>query len=157
MKISFVGQKICFCLKRKIKKAVDVSLKHLGWDSSCVELAISFLSEEEMRELNNRTRNIDKVTDVLSFPNFEIEPFEKINQDAIIGGKIFLGDMAICLTRAKEQAEEFGHGLDKEVIKLVIHSVLHMLGFDHIKDEDFEVMSGEEEKIATKFYTNKKI
>ena len=61
--------------------------------------------------------------------------------------------MAICLKRASEQAAEFGHSLEREVVKLVIHSTLHLMGFDHIKDEDYVVMNQEEEKISSKFYT----
>ena len=68
------------------------------------------------------------------------------------GKNIYLGDMAICLKRAGEQAKEFEQTLEQEVIKLVIHSTLHLMGFDHIEDKDYEVMNPEEEKIASKFY-----
>lgn len=152
MKIEFVGKKISFLFKREIKKAVSLSLKSLNQKLEGVELSINFVSKEEMKELNNRTRNIDKVTDVLSYPNYDIKPYEIIDEEFI-----YLGDMAICLEKAKEQALEFGNTLKQEVIKLVIHSILHLMGFDHIKDEDYEVMHQEEEKIASIFYTNKKI
>ena len=156
MKIEFTGEKVGFKLKSQIKKAVKITLGHLNQNHKKVMLSISFVSEEEIKELNNRTRNIDKVTDVLSYPNFNLKPFETIDEsdkNNYMGRHIFLGDMAICLTRAGEQALEFGHAIEKEVIKLVVHSTLHLMGFDHIEDKDYEVMNQEEEKIASKFYT----
>ena len=113
--------------------------------------------EDEIKELNNRTRNINKVTDVLSYPNFSLKPFETIDlSDNLnyMGKYVFLGDMAICLKRAAEQALEYGVALEREVIKLVVHSVLHLMGFDHIEDSDYLVMNPEEEKIASKIYGN---
>ena len=158
MKIEWSGEKAGFKLKGKIKKAVKLSLEHLKQEHKNIMLSISFVSEEEIKEINHRTRNIDKVTDVLSFPNFSLKPFETIDLldlNNYMGKYIFLGDMAICLKRAGEQAIEYGVTLEQEVIKLVIHSTLHLMGFDHIQDSDYEVMNREEEKIASKFYQNK--
>lgn len=160
MKINFVGEKISLSLKRDIKKAVNLCLETLGQEHKQLQLCIAFITESEMKELNERTRGIDKVTDVLSFPNFSLKPYETIDvtdKSNFIGKYILLGDMAICLKRAESQASEFGNSTREEVIKLVIHSALHLMGFDHIKDEDFEVMKKEEEQIASKFYTIKKI
>lgn len=160
MKIEFIGDKIDKKLKKLVEKAVTLSLNNLKQNHKKILLSIAFISEEEMRELNNRTRNINSVTDVLSFPNFNIEPFKTIdvnNKENYIQKHIYLGDMAICLKRAEEQAEEYGHNLYEEVVKLVIHSILHLMGFDHIEDSDYELMKQEEEKIASEFYTNKKI
>lgn len=160
MKINFVGNKISFKLKRMISKAVKLSLENLGQSSKELEMSIAFISFDEMQELNNRTRGINKVTDVLSYPNFTISPYEKVDVENIEnynGKKILLGDMAICLEQARAQAKEFNHSMEDEVVKLVIHSTLHMMGFDHIEDDDFEIMQKEEDKIASKFYTNKKI
>ena len=156
MKIDFTGEKVGCKLKKDIKKAVKLTLEHLKQDYKKIMLSVSFVSEEEIKELNQRTRNIDKITDVLSYPNFNLKPFETIdlfNKNNYLGKHVFLGDMAICLVRAGEQAKEYGQTLEKEVIKLVIHSTLHLMGFDHIQDEDYAVMNQEEEKIASKFYT----
>lgn len=160
MKIHFTGKPISMHLKRQIKKAASLSLEHLNQPSSKIEMAITFLSEREMQELNNRTRGINKVTDVLSFPSFSLKPYEIIdenNSENYLQGKIFLGDMAICLNQAESQAQEYGQKFEDEIVKIVIHSTLHMMGFDHISDDDYKVMNSEEEKIASKFYTNKKI
>lgn len=155
MKIIFTGEKVKLKLKKDIKRAVKTALEHLGQNHKKIMLSVAFISEEEMKDLNNRTRNIDKVTDVLSYPFFSLKPFEKIdvlNEDNYEGKYIYLGDMAICLKRAGEQAKEYEQTLEQEVIKLVIHSTLHLMGFDHIEDCDYEVMNPEEEKIASKFY-----
>jgi len=158
MKIEFVGNKISCRLKMNIKKAVKLTLKNLKQESSSLLLSITFLNKEDMKELNNRTRNIDKVTDVLSYPNFSLKPYENIDieeRDNYSSKYIILGDMAICLEQAQLQAEEYKHSLIDEVVKLVIHSVLHLMGFDHIDDKDYEIMHQEEEKIAREFYNKK--
>ena len=153
MKIDFVGNKISLKLKRKIKKAVVLTLSHLGQKSQTLNLSINIIDEAQMQELNARTRDIDRVTDVLSYPNFQLEPFELLNTDdkSLYCGKyIYLGDMAICLEKAQEQAEEYGWSLEEEVIKLVVHSTLHLMGFDHIEDKDYEIMNKQEQEIANK-------
>ena len=155
MKVDFVGNKIPVGLKQKIKRAVLLSMAHLGQDDKVLNLTVNFIDAEQMKELNNRTRKIDNVTDVLSYPNIEIKPFDLIDvkdESLFVGKYIYLGDMAICLERAKEQADEYGWSLDEEVVKLVIHSVLHLMGFDHIQDKDFEIMNKQEQEIANKFY-----
>ncbi|MBQ8374208.1 MAG: rRNA maturation RNase YbeY, partial [Clostridia bacterium] len=100
-----------------------------------------FVDEEEIRRLNRELREIDKVTDVLSFPALdgikgrEIEksefPFE-IDED----GNLFIGSIAVCIKRAREQAEEYGHSFERELHYLLVHGVLHCLGYDHMTDED---------------------
>ncbi len=154
MKINFVGKKIDSSLKTLIKDAVKLTLQDLKQENKNLELNIDFVDENEMQELNNRTRAINSVTDVLSFPNFELKPFENIE----CGGEaVLLGDMAICMSRAEEQAKEYGNSREKEIVKLVVHSVLHLMGFDHIKDGDFKIMNKEEEKIASEFWANHEI
>ena len=160
MKIEFTGQKIGFKMRKAIKRAVKLTLDHLKQEHKKMLISIAFVLGEEIKDLNKRTREKDQVTDVLSYPNHTLKPFDRIDvncEDNYIGKYVFLGDMAICLSQAEEQALEFGHSLQDEVVKLVVHSVLHMMGFDHIDDDDYRVMNQEEEKIASKFYTNKKI
>ena len=155
MKVEFSGVKVPLKLRRLVKKAAVYTLEHLSQPHKKVLLSVSFIDKEEMKDLNNRTRNIDKVTDVLSYPNFSLKPFDLINENddlSFTGKNILIGDMAICLEKAAEQAIEYGVTTEEEVVKLVIHSMLHLMGFDHIKDEDFAVMNQEEEKIASKFY-----
>lgn len=154
MIIEFLGKRISKKFKNEISKAVCLTLEELGQEHNFLTLNIMFISDKEMKELNNRTRSIDKVTDVLSYPCFDLKVGDLIDNDE---QELLLGDMAICLKQAKRQAKEYKVTLLDEVIKLVIHSTLHMMGYDHIKDEDYEVMQKKEELLASKFYTNKKI
>ena len=94
------------------------------------EISLSFVTKEEIRSLNKMYRNIDRITDVLSFPL--IEDFEKIDSD----DEYMLGDVVICLEKAREQAEEYGHSILREFSFLVVHSLLHLFGYDHMEEEE---------------------
>ncbi len=153
MKVEFVGEKIKLGMKLKIKKAILCTLGHIGQDSKNLAVAVSFMGMEDMKELNNRTRGINKVTDVLSFPNFSLKAGDLIDlkdEANYTAGYVFLGDMAICMTQAQLQAEEYNLPLISEVIKLVVHSTLHLMGYDHIQDTDYAVMNEKEKQIAEK-------
>ncbi len=97
------------------------------------EISLSITDNEGIRTLNHERRGIDRVTDVLSFPMLEVEDGVLIVEDDDISDEdvVFLGDIVISLPRAKEQAESFGHSLEREMGFLVVHSVLHLLGYDH--------------------------
>ncbi len=119
-----------------------------------LEVAIDFVSEKEIRQLNFEFREIDKVTDVLSFPSFQIEAGDVLDtesEDVLMfkqdNGFIHFGDMALCLKQTKRQAKEFGVSLESEIKKLVVHSMLHLMGYDHIKDSDYDIMKKEEERL----------
>lgn len=94
------------------------------------EVETLIVSAESIREINREYRDIDKVTDVLSFPLYENaeEAAKEILPD---GERICLGNMLICLDRAVEQAKEYGHSLEREICFLTVHSTLHLLGYDH--------------------------
>ena len=114
-----------------------------------------FVEAEEIRRLNRELRDTDKVTDVLSFPALdgikgkELKkkdyPFE-VDEE----GNLFMGSIAVCLDRAREQAEEYGHSFGRELYYLLVHGVLHCLGYDHMNDEDKAEMREKEELILTK-------
>lgn len=103
------------------------------------EISVTFVSGKRIREINKEFRNIDKETDVLSFPLGENGKFE-LNYDT---GSIELGDMVINLQKAMLQATEYGHTLEREVGYLTVHSTLHLLGYDHVN-------GGEEQKLMRK-------
>ncbi len=102
--------------------------------------ATLLLSDEQgIRELNSEFRNIDKQTDVLSFPAYELtRPLKDCIEDIEIETEedlIFIGDIAICVQQAIAQAQEYGHSLTREIAFLAVHGALHLLGYDHIEDE----------------------
>ncbi|MDE7075957.1 MAG: rRNA maturation RNase YbeY [Clostridia bacterium] len=120
-------------------------------------LEIVFTDKQEIRRLNCEFRKTDKVTDVLSFPTLdgicgrELKakdfPFD-IDGD----GVLFLGSVAICTEVAKEQAEEYGHPYERELNYLAAHGVCHLLGYDHMTEEDKPVMRAMEEKVLAKMH-----
>lgn len=141
------GTKIDTKLLRAIYKS---TLKYFNL-KDIFSIEVTLVDEKTIQETNKETRGIDRVTDVLSFPtvNFSF-PFNKEDYiDAINpeDGKIMLGDLMLCEAKAREQAQEFGHSFDREVGFLVLHGMLHLLGFDHIKKEDEVVMMGHAENI----------
>ena len=107
------------------------------------EISVTFVDNEQIRELNAQYRNKDTSTDVLSFPMGEDGVYD-INHDT--GAKI-LGDIVISMETAQEQAERYGHGLDREVGYLTAHSMLHLLGYDHMEEEDKKKMRAKEKEI----------
>lgn len=116
---------------------------------------IIFTDEEEIRRLNRETRDTDSVTDVLSFPSLDgikgkfIKKAEHIC-DLDEDGYVFLGSIAVCTQRAKEQAEEYGHSYDRELHYLAAHGLLHLLGYDHMTDGDKSEMREREERVLAK-------
>ncbi|WP_061994973.1 rRNA maturation RNase YbeY [Clostridium sp. ATCC 25772] len=146
-------------LEDKMKEIIEYSLKE-----ECVnvpyEISIIFVDNKEIKEINNEMRGIDNATDVLSFPMLEFEK-DKYFKDMYVNyefmpyelneGRLILGDMALSLERAKEQSIEYGHSFVREVMYLVVHSILHLLGYDHMEDDDKKVMRKREEEIMRKF------
>lgn len=130
----------CPKIKKTARLVAQQALNLLG--QAPVELTIKFVSPKQIRRLNANFRQTDRVTDVLSFPSFDVKVGELVPTAA--DNPSYLGDMAICLKQTKRQAKEYGNTNCQEVKKLVIHSVLHMLGYDHIKDEDYLVMNSKE-------------
>lgn len=102
------------------------------------EVSVSFVTNEEIRELNKNYRNVDSDTDVLSFPMDDEEDPE---------GVIMLGDVILSTQKIIEQAESFGHSLEREMIYLTVHSMLHLLGYDHMTEEEKEEMRDREKEV----------
>ncbi len=120
-----------------------------------LEVAINFVSEEEIKRINNEFRGIDKVTDVLSFPSTLIKVNEVLNlsDPELIFLKtdvnlIHFGDMAICIPQLERQSKEYGVPIESELKKLVIHSMLHFMGYDHTDDKDYLIMNEKEIELS---------
>ena len=137
--------------KRTILKIFKICERVLKEDFKDVYVSINFVSDEEIQKLNREFRNIDKVTDVLSFPNLNKSSNEKLKKFSKLAdfdtNLLFLGDIVISKNVAKKQAREYGHSLKREVCFLALHGFLHLLGFDHIKEEDEKVMIKLQNKI----------
>ena len=129
-----------------MEKGAELCLREAGIDPEQAEISLTFVSKEEIRELNGRYRNVDNPTDVLSFPLLE-----DLCQDAGNWQKqpceFLLGDVVICPEKAFEQAAEYGHSRRRELIYLFVHSVLHLLGCDHMEEEEKREMRRREEEI----------
>lgn len=131
------------CVYKALKQRVKLSAE------------ICFCSPQEIKQLNLEQRKIDKVTDVLSFPSAGVcegEIVKKCNYPFDIdpeSNSVFLGSIMICVDRAKEQAEEYGHSLKRELYYLAVHGMLHLFGYDHERAEDKESMREMEEIILS--------
>jgi len=99
------------------------------------ELSLSFVDKQEIQRLNKKYRNVDKITDVLSFPLSNPSDWQK---DSRLPTS--LGDIIVCTQVAQEQAQEYGHSLERELSFLVIHGLLHLAGYDHITPQDEQIM-----------------
>ena len=135
-----------------IKKCIHATLKAEGIEVPC-EINVLITNDRGIHAINLASRNIDKPTDVLSFPMFQLEPgnppkdWEEYIDPAT--GMVPLGDMCISLERAVAQAREFGHSTRREVGYLTIHSMLHLLGYDHLDEGEMKAqMRAREEAIA---------
>lgn len=135
-----------------IRRAIDAALNAEGVNVDC-EINVLVTNDRGIRAINKASRNIDKATDVLSFPMFQLEPGNlPENWDEYLDAETDLcplGDMCISLERATAQAKEFGHSVRRELGYLTIHSMLHLLGYDHLDEgEEKRRMRVREEAIA---------
>lgn len=131
-----------------IKKAASMALAAEGVDRPCL-ISVMLTDNEGIRETNRDFRSIDAVTDVLSFPLNELTPgnFDPSACDTDpYTGALMLGDMMISLERCAEQGEEFGHGFEREISYLTVHSVLHLLGYDHVDEGEMKKQMRAREK-----------
>lgn len=127
-----------------VEKACLETLKYEEFDEDC-EISLSFVTNEEIHQINRQFRSVDAPTDVLSFPQLTFEEGEEA--DVNENGEIVLGDIIISVERAKEQAEEYGHGLKREIAFLTVHSMLHLLGYDHMEKDEEEDMFRRQKEI----------
>lgn len=116
-------------------------------------ISVSFVDNKTIREINKEYRNIDRETDVISFAFLDGD----INKDAKLAtkGPVCLGDIYISLDKAKEQSAEYGHSLHRELCFLYTHGLLHLLGYDHMNEEDEKIMFGLQDDILSQLGVNK--
>ena len=122
-------------------KAATLCVENEGLFSGNMAVSLSFVSKDEIHDLNRTYRNVDSPTDVLSFPL--VEDFREIDEDE----ELLLGDVVICREKAEEQAEEYGHSVERELVYLFVHSICHLLGYDHMEEDEKAEMRQREEAV----------
>ena len=130
-----------------VKKVLEQCFKEEDMLDSKLYITITFTTPQNIKEINKKYRNIDKATDVLSFPMFEKDELEtKIkNKDYVC--EDVLGDIIISIEKVQEQAEEYGHSFERELSYMIVHGFYHLMGYDHIKEEDKIIMRPKEEYV----------
>lgn len=141
-----------FPYRKQIVHLFELAGDVLKEDFSNVSVSVNFVGEDEIKELNKKFRDVDAVTDVLSFPNLEKKSQQPLKEfsDEIVAGELFVGDIVICKKRAFLQAHEFGHSRKREVCFLALHGLLHLLGYDHMTAPDEKIMFETAESILQK-------
>ena len=126
--------------EEKINQVAAICLKEEQIPEEA-EVDLLFVDNEAIREMNREYRDKDTATDVLSFPMYEAD--EELDDEE----EILFGDIVISLERAQEQCVEYGHSLEREVMYLLVHGLLHLAGYDHMEEEEKKEMRAQEEKL----------
>ena len=139
--------------EKHIKYIINECFKEEKLNSKQLYINVVLTTPENIRKINKEQRNIDKETDVLSFPMFEKEEVKQIpdNQFDV------LGDIVISIDRVKEQAIEYGHSFERELSYMVVHGFYHILGYDHMVEEDKIKMREKEENILNKLKITREV
>ena len=130
-----------------IKKVIEKCFEEEKIQNSKLCMTIILTTPQNIRKINKEYRNIDKETDVLSFPMFEKDELDKKIENNDFEYEDVLGDIVISIEKVKEQAEEYGHSFERELSYMLVHGFYHLMGYDHIEEEDKKVMRPKEEKI----------
>ncbi len=138
-----------------IEKVLVKCFEEEGLENSKLSITITLTTPKNIQEINQKYRGIDKETDVLSFPMFEKEELEKKIQERDFFYEDILGDIIVSIEKVQEQAKEYGHSFERELSYMIVHGFYHLMGYDHIKDEDKNKMRPKEEKILTDLKINR--
>ena len=133
-----------------IQKVVETCFKEEKLENSKLYISITLTTPENIREINKQYRNVDKETDVLSFPMFEKNEIESKIQNQDFEHEDVLGDIVISIEKVIGQAEEYGHSFEREFSYMLVHGFYHLMGYDHIEEQDKIIMRPKEENILNK-------
>ena len=133
-----------------IKKVVEQCFKEENMEDSKLYISITLTTPEHIHEINKQYRNVDRATDVLSFPIFEKEEIDEKIRTQDFEHEDVLGDIIISIEKVKEQAVEYGHSFEREFAYMLVHGFYHLMGYDHIQEEDKVIMRAKEEKVLEK-------
>ena len=129
--------------KEVIEKVLTKCFEEEKLENSNLYITVTLTNPENIRKINKEYRNIDRATDVLSFPMFEKDELEEKDYEHID----LLGDLVISKEKVQEQSKEYGHSFERELSYMLVHGFYHLMGYDHIKEEDKKKMRPKEEKI----------
>ncbi|MBU3105237.1 rRNA maturation RNase YbeY [Clostridium gasigenes] len=142
----------------KLSEVCSFTLKEEELDKE-YQISLLFVDNDKIKEINKETRGINKETDVLSFPMLDYEDKKvyknmykgyEFDETYMDGNELVLGDMVLSLEKALEQSLEYNHSYEREVSYLIVHSILHLLGYDHMEDSEKIIMRKREEEILNK-------
>ena len=133
--------------QKTIKKVLEKCFEEEKILDSKLMITITLTNAENIKKLNKQYRNIDKATDVLSFPMFERDELEEKIKNRLFEHEDVLGDIIVSIPKVEEQANEYGHSFERELSYMIVHGFYHLMGYDHIKEEDKKKMRPKEEKI----------
>ena len=133
-----------------IKRVVEQWFKKEKLEDSKLYISITLTTPEHIHEINKQYRDVDKETDVLSFPMFEKNELENKIKNQNFEHEDVLGDIVISIEKVKGQAQEYGHSFEREFSYMIVHGFYHLMGYDHIKEEDKIKMRPKEENILNK-------
>ena len=130
-----------------IKKVIEQCFKEEKIEESKLYISITLTTPQNIHKINKQYRNVDNETDVLSFPIFEKKELEEKIKTKRFEHEDILGDIVISIDRVKEQAKEYGHSFEREFAYMLVHGFYHLMGYDHIKEDDKAIMRPKEEKV----------
>ena len=133
-----------------IKKVVEQCFKEENMEDSKLYISITLTTPEHIHEINKQYRNVDRATDVLSFPMFEKNEIDEKIKNNDFEHEDVLGDIVISIEKVEEQAKEYGHSFEREFAYMLVHGFYHLMGYDHIEDDDKVIMRKKEEIVLNK-------
>lgn len=133
-------------IKKVLKECYEVE----NLVNSKLIVTVTLTTPENIRKINNKYRNIDRATDVLSFPMFEKDELDKKIKEQDFICEDVLGDIIISVEKVEEQAKEYGHSFERELSYMVVHGFYHLMGYDHIEEKDKVIMRPKEEKVLNR-------
>ena len=136
--------------EKTIEQVLKECYKEEKLENSKLIITITLTTPSKIRKINNEYRQIDRATDVLSFPMFEKSELDKKIENNDFLYEDILGDIIISVEKVKEQAEEYGHSFERELSYMVVHGFYHLMGYDHIEEKDKIIMRPKEKKILNK-------
>ena len=130
-----------------VKKVFNTCFEEEGLQDSKLYITVTFTNPENIQSINKEYRDIDKPTDVLSFPMFQKEELDKKIEEKDFQYQDILGDIVISIPKVEEQAKEYGHSFERELSYMLVHGFYHLMGYDHMEEEDKKEMRTKEENI----------